>query len=247
MQTPKSEETSKFYDGLMDGSEVRGVFGRDRRFNPQRILSRHSTKKYFLEALRPYFSGQEVVLDLGCGPGAFLAALAPLCKEIIGADISSNFVATCQELIGQIGLSNARAIHVASHRLPFPEDQFDALLLVDVIHHLGDVDGTLREAFRVTKPGGRIFIFEPNKFNPLLSLMCIFDRNEWGFLKMGTPAFYRKLLSSRMEMERIEFNGLLIGPESALFDRMTDLMNRHLLKTLIGWLNPKIFITGRKL
>jgi SAM-dependent methyltransferase len=48
-----------------------------------------------------------------------------------------------------------------AERLPFPDSSTGALVMVNVLHHVGDVDAFLREAVRVLVPGGVVAMIEP--------------------------------------------------------------------------------------
>ena len=71
----------------------------------------------------------------------------------------------------------------------------------------------MAEVIRVLKPDGLLLIFEPNKANPLLALMCVLDPNEHGLLKLGTFSSYRKLIGRRANIICKEYNGMLVGPD----------------------------------
>ena len=245
-KVPSASDTARFYDDLMEGKEKRGILGKDRRYNSLRIMQRPSTKKYFIDVVKPYFKGTEKVLDFGCGPGSFLAVLAPYCREITGVDIAKNFVFCCQQTIEHLGVTNAQTQHIQPGRLPFEDQSFDVIMLVDVLHHLDNISYVMAELTRVLVQNGRFIILEPNKLNPAMFLFHLFDRHEWGLLRLGTPRIYQKILSPYLHIEKIEFNGIVIGPESKLWDAMSDMMNDKILKHFIGWLNPKMFITGIK-
>ncbi len=246
LKVASSNQTAEFYDSLMEGKKQRGILGKDTRYNPQRILQKFSTQKYFVDVVKPLLKPTDKVLDFGCGPGSFLAATAPLCATVTGVDISRNFVNTTQETIKALSIPNALAVHIQPDVLPFADESFDVVLMMDVVHHLENVSVSLTEVLRVLKPGARVLIFEPNKLNPLIYLVHLFDRNEWGLLRLGTPSIYRKLLKPFVDIKTIDFNGIVIGPDSKIYDYISQTINVPALKPLLGWLNPKMFIVATK-
>lgn len=64
-----------------------------------------------------------------------------------------------------------------AHALPFADQRFDGLLLIDVLHHLRDPKTFFAEAARVLKPGGRLAMIEPG-ITPLSWLFYTFLRHE---------------------------------------------------------------------
>jgi SAM-dependent methyltransferase len=48
-----------------------------------------------------------------------------------------------------------------AHRLPFPDEAFSGVVMLDVLHHLERPIEFLKEASRVLKPGGRLAMVEP--------------------------------------------------------------------------------------
>jgi SAM-dependent methyltransferase len=51
------------------------------------------------------------------------------------------------------------------HDLPFRNESFDLVLMLEVIEHLPDIPHTLREIARVLKPGGTAIVTTPNRLN----------------------------------------------------------------------------------
>ncbi|MPZ24050.1 MAG: methyltransferase domain-containing protein [Dehalococcoidia bacterium] len=84
------------------------------------------------------------VLDLGCGTGGTLAALNGTGPSV-GIDPSAE----------ALGLCRVRGLNVAlgsGMQLPFPDDHFGTVLALDVIEHVDDDVGLLREVRRVLRP-----------------------------------------------------------------------------------------------
>ena len=101
-----------------------------------------------LETPRPH------ILDVGCGTGANLELLTEF-GDVEGVDISQEALAFCRER----GFSNVR--HGAAEKLPFADGSFDVVTALDVIEHLDDDLGSLKEIHRVLRPGGRVLLFVP--------------------------------------------------------------------------------------
>ncbi len=240
-----SVQTKDFYENLVSGENKRGLWGMEQRFDAEQIMQKPSVQKHFAGVVSKYLGPDDVCLDLGCGPGGFLALMAPFCKQITGADIVPSFVQQAQETLARHNLHNASAQALQPGTLPFATASFDRVIMVDTIHHLEKHDETMAEVARVLKPGGLFLIFEPNKLNPLLALMCALDKNEHGLLRLGTFGAYKKLLAGAFDIIDQSYNGLLVGPESKTALAIADYVSNPKHK-LFGWLSPKLFIAPRK-
>ncbi|MHB8995075.1 MAG: class I SAM-dependent methyltransferase [Armatimonadota bacterium] len=100
-------------------------------------------------------------LDVGCGTGEFLAALADD-YDVYGVDVSRTYI----EYGGQeLGLTNLWVGQLST--VGFADDFFDVVQMRGVLQHLPDPLGQLREAHRVLKPGGLLLITAtPNIASP---------------------------------------------------------------------------------
>jgi SAM-dependent methyltransferase len=92
------------------------------------------------------------VLDIPCGPGAFLARLTAGGYEPHGADI--------QDLLQVGGVPFTRAD--MNRPLPFPDGAFDAVACIDGLEHLERPFDFVRECHRVLRPGGALLVSTPN-------------------------------------------------------------------------------------
>ncbi len=103
------------------------------------------------------------VLEIGCGIGRFVQALAGELAQIVGIDISPGMIAVARERCR--GLMNVRLLETSGQDLSqFESRSFDLLLAVDVmpyLHRAGSslVATHLEEAARVLGPGGDFVIF----------------------------------------------------------------------------------------
>ncbi len=92
----------------------------------------------------------------------------------------------------------ARYIHYEGDALPLAADQFDIVYAVCVFHHI-DAErhaGLLAELKRLLRPGGRLFLFEHNPWNPLtvrIVASCPFDENAH---LVSAPVMKRRLVEA---------------------------------------------------
>ena len=102
---------------------------------------------------------QDEVLEIGCGVGRIGLELAPRCRFWTGVDISANMLAVALERLS--GLKNARLLKLAAVGLEqFEAETFDITYSTNMFDHLDEMDRWLyvKDAFRVLRPGGRLFI-----------------------------------------------------------------------------------------
>lgn len=114
--------------------------------------------------------GDETVLDMGCGRGAVLTAVARRLTtgRVTGVDIwdtndqSGNAAAVTLRNASLEGVRDRVSIETADMRsLPFPDASFDLVVSSLAIHNIRTNDDRKRaviEGFRVLKPGGRMVI-----------------------------------------------------------------------------------------
>ena len=133
-------------------------------------------------ARRAIVRAGERFLEIGCGEGANLHHLREPGALYVGIDYSGAKTAFARRA------TDAQTVTADATRLPFADGAFDALLIRDVLHHIGDVDGVLREARRVLKPGGKLTLVEPNRAAPFILLQAALIPAERGVLRSSLAA-----------------------------------------------------------
>ena len=115
-------------------------------------------RRILLTILRRYLGAGPAdgrrILDVGCGTGTMLTYLATL-GQADGVDIDEEAVGYCHDR-GLAQVTQAPADH-----LPYDDATFELVTALDVVEHIDDDLGVLREMKRVLKPGGGLLITVP--------------------------------------------------------------------------------------
>ena len=109
------------------------------------------------------------VLDLGGATGRLSVHLARLGMRPVVLDPSLPMVRRARRR----GLA---AVAGSAHALPFRDEAFDAIVVLDALHHVPEIPRSLREAARVLAPGGRLLLHEPDPETALGRLTAVLER-----------------------------------------------------------------------
>ncbi|MDQ3699161.1 MAG: class I SAM-dependent methyltransferase [Gemmatimonadota bacterium] len=150
------------------------VFNRDVEANAgylyttnSRLSSRLATDRSTDAILEVAAFRDRSVLDLGCGDGFYTLRFFDRGKPraLVGADAATQAVMTASSR------ANGRPVRFVvadAHRMPFPDDSFDVVLVQSILHHDDDPAAMIREAFRLAPT---IVVHEPNGNNPGLKII----------------------------------------------------------------------------
>jgi ubiquinone/menaquinone biosynthesis C-methylase UbiE len=158
---PRLENERQHFDRL--ASELGNVWWGNLTAAGQQRIERRSQVAAEFAGLRE----GTTVLEPGAGAGEFTGKLARTGATICAVELSPSQVALGRQKLSQA--SNVRWIVGDAGSLEFPDNHFDAVVGLSVLHHF-DLDKVLPELIRVLKPGGRFFFSEPNMMNPQIFL-----------------------------------------------------------------------------
>jgi SAM-dependent methyltransferase len=100
------------------------------------------------------------VLNVGSGPFFELAHLPRDRRRHTICDIDERAIRMARELHGD--RIKAANVLCPGEPLPYSNDAFDLVVSMDVIEHVNPPEPWAREALRVLRPGGRLFLTTPN-------------------------------------------------------------------------------------
>ena len=149
--------------------------------------SLRSVGEFHVELVRREWSKHLVgarAIELGCGGGLVSLALARLGARVTGVDSSAGSVRAARGEAAR-RRSSSRFVCADLYRCPLTSGSFDLAVMTDVLEHLEDPAAALREASRLLRPGGRLYL---NTFDrSLLSRVAVVELAErLGFVPRGT-------------------------------------------------------------
>jgi ubiquinone/menaquinone biosynthesis C-methylase UbiE len=128
--------------------------------HPQRLLEYRLALVRNLAQIRP----SDVVLDLGCGNGRHLLALAPEVARGIGIDISPGMIALARARLRNSAWKANVTFEVgnAEELNGIADQSVDLAICIGAFEHMLDKRAVLASIYRVLKIGGRFFCLTPN-------------------------------------------------------------------------------------
>ncbi|MGQ9818462.1 MAG: methyltransferase domain-containing protein [Candidatus Kapaibacteriales bacterium] len=111
----------------------------------------------------------KLIADIGCGNGRLTKELLNLNRFVVSVDVSFE---NLKKVVASYGQENHYPVVADALNLPFRNSAFDCIIASEVIEHIPEPKGLLKELFRVTKKGGVVIITTPYREKIRYSL-CI--------------------------------------------------------------------------
>jgi len=125
----------------------------------------------FANFIKSKFGSNSItILEIGCGTGEYTVKIAkkfPKAK-IIGLDISPEILEVAKEKCKNC--KNVKFISQTAYDTQFAKNSFDVIVGFYILHHI-NIPKFSKEAFRILKPTGVMFFYEPNILNPIVYLI----------------------------------------------------------------------------
>jgi SAM-dependent methyltransferase len=140
---------------------VRGI--NDLYTDTEEMFHGHDVEVKKLNALENLRSIEQLLgrrgryLDVGCGLGENLWAARESGWEYEGVDVSATYLKWAEQHLG------VHARQGTLEEMAYPDNHFDAITMNAILEHLYDPYATLKEVYRVLKPGGLFWFDAPNE------------------------------------------------------------------------------------
>jgi len=184
------------------------------------------------------------VLDVGCGDGdfSFLLKRAQPSLQITGVDISSERIKRAKKDLKEKNFSDITFQIANAEKLPFRGGTFDAVLSINLLHHVAGFK-VLDEVARVLKKNGFFLLIDLTSDNPIIESV----RRVWNFLPLKIKEIDTNDLTVNGEIpEKRHFSGRKLLEEIKTRNFKICLVRRgHLFFFLFVW-GVKVFPIIRK-
>ncbi len=185
----------------------------DHYFSAHDVEDKKRSAADLLKMIEQKIGGPGTILDVGCGRGELLWAAQDRGWRAQGVDPSPAYLEWARANLGiegQLGtIEDAK----------FPDDYFDAVTMAGVIEHLYDPYTTLREVWRVLKPGGVFYLDAPNEDGLYTRIGNVYQRvqgRDWAvnlaptFAPYHVQGFNRKSIQQLLHRSNFELDSLEI-------------------------------------
>lgn len=165
------------------------------------------------------------LLDAGCGGGRHCFGALDRGAHVVGLDLdlASLKIAragiaerTCDE---DQRRQHGGVLRGDVFRLPYADDRFDRIICAEVMEHVHDYAGAVRELVRVLRPGGRIGVTIPTAITEHLYLRLSreYFESPGGHIRIFRPRdLARALAQAGVRVEGVSFAHALHSPYWAL-------------------------------
>jgi SAM-dependent methyltransferase len=166
-------------------------------------------------------------LDIGCGTGDLIAAMATLGMQAEGVEPVRLAVERARRL-------GRKVFYGTLEEAKYEEDSFDSMSMIHVFEHVPQPLPLLRLCHRILKPGGSITVGVPNFDSAVFRLVG----NGWGGLQLPVHLHHFRMRSLEDVARRCRF-----AIEKSFTESLTPFVERE----LVNWLRRRFYIPARLL
>ena len=160
-------------------------------------------QKYLDAELGTAGAADRLVLDVGSGAGNMAHHLAHY-GHVIGLDNNMRPLAVADQ-------RDVKVCQSIGDNMPFDDNSFDLVTLLDTVEHIPDEFGVFAECLRVLKPGGKLMVTVP----AFMWLWSYNDEINEHQRRYTSPELRQKLEMSGFRVKRISYNNFFLFPAIA--------------------------------
>lgn len=163
MKLSKAEESEKRYFDKI-AKEYDDNYHYSEPFTKYKINKKSGE---FIRIAKKYSKVGGNILEVGCGTGEYTKHVAEAFprSKLTALDISGHVIDIAKKKC--LNDENISFVVRSAYRTGFCKESFDIVFGFYVLHHVS-AKKLMREAYRVLKPGGLVFFYEPNLLNPIV-------------------------------------------------------------------------------
>lgn len=238
LRTQDKKDEILFYDTLWKSEDknLYDIYKEDKYQQTFRLLKLEQTNN-------------KLLLDAGCGSGAWGIRLAKKGYTVIGIDISRKLIKSTKKWSKQ----QFSAVLGDLENLPFRSEVFDICFCGGILHHFREFHFAISELHRILKSGSKLCLIEPNGSNPSSKLGRLVMRTlpqKW-VMKRGIATSNERLHTVKSYIKIMESDNFLIKnviftyegnfPNNPLKDPIELLIFiREVFFKLVRWIFPPL-------
>lgn len=175
--------------------------------------------KYYQRRIQKIgFTGKKTkLLDAACGSGIWALAAAKLNKEVEGIDSSEKYLAVARKIQKSLKIGNCKLKIGHLENLPYPAGHFDYVICYNAWMYT-QRKKSLKEMYRVLKPGGKIYLgcISGLGYYLMLALEAI-KKGDRGLMLTALKAIKNKVYMTEKESRKLleEENSRILGISSS--------------------------------
>lgn len=134
----------------------------------------------------------KLILDVGCGSGAYTYYLSKNGASVCALDLSHSYLLNAKRVVDD---QTAQFLQAEAEQLPFKDEAFDWILCTEVIEHITNPQQLLTEIVRVLKEKGTCILSTPSKYSPTEIFRKLMFGPQYEHLHFWTEREFKKIVA----------------------------------------------------
>lgn len=135
-----------------------------------------SWQKSYIEKIKKYMlegNHKKVLIDIASGSGYVAIEMAKLGLNVIATDLTPEAIENLNKYKKKFSLSNLKLIKCYAEKIPLPDKSVDFIVANAILEHIPNEKQAIGEWKRILKPGGKMFITVPLKYQYIWPFLWI--------------------------------------------------------------------------